>query len=320
MKAVRIHEFGDPEVMRVEDIPELEPGAGQVVVRVKAAGVNPVDTYLRAGIFPVKPDLPWTPGMDAAGVVEAVGDGVKQPAVGDRVYVAGSLSGTYAEQVLCQASQVHPLPEHVSFAQGAVIGIPYATAYRALFQLAHAVPGEVVLVHGGTGGVGVAAVQLARAADMTVIATGGTDRGRAMITAQGADHVLDHHSAAYPDRFLELTNGRGVDVVLEMLANVNLNKDIELLAMGGRIIVIGCRGDATINPRGLMGREATIRGMVVMNASDSEAAAIHAAIVAGLTNQTLDPVVNREMPLADAPKAHHDVIESTAHGKIVLVP
>ncbi|HVG18449.1 MAG TPA: alcohol dehydrogenase catalytic domain-containing protein, partial [Blastocatellia bacterium] len=164
MRAIRVHESGGPEVLKLEDVPDLKPGPGQVLVRVRAAGVNPVDTYIRAGTHAVKPALPYTPGMDAAGDVEAVGEGVTRVAIGDRVYVARTLTGAYAEQALCNESQVHPLPRHISYSQGAAVNVPYATAYRALFQRAKAVAGESVLVHGASGGVGIASVQLARAA------------------------------------------------------------------------------------------------------------------------------------------------------------
>ena len=178
MKAIRVQEFGGPEVLRLEDVPDPHPGAGQVLVRVRAVGVNPVDTYIRAGAHAVRPQLPYTPGLDAAGTVEAVGEGVTRVSAGDRVYTSGSLSGTYAELALCDESQVHTLPARVSFAEGAGVSTPYATAYRALFQRARATPGETVLVHGASGGVGTAAVQIARAAGFKVIGTGGTEEGR----------------------------------------------------------------------------------------------------------------------------------------------
>ena len=126
MKAIRVHEFGDPEVMSLEEVPDLQPGPGQVVVTVKAAGVNPVDTYIRSGQYAKRPALPYTPGMDSGGVVASVGEGVSGVAVGDRVYTAGTVTGAYAEQVLCNGSQVHPLPEHVSYQQGAAMGVPGA--------------------------------------------------------------------------------------------------------------------------------------------------------------------------------------------------
>jgi len=320
MKAIRVHEVGDPEVMRLEEVPDLQPGTGQVVVRVKAAGVNPVDTYIRSGLYPRKPALPYTPGNDAGGVVESIGTGVTRVAVGDRVYVAGTISGAYAEQALCNEFQVHPLPQRVSFAQGAAIQVPYATAYRALFQLARATPGESVLVHGASGGVGVAAVQLARAAGLTVIGTGGTERGRGLVAEQGAHHVLDHHAAGYLEQVLTLTGGRGVDVVLEMLANVNLGKDLKVLAQGGRVVVIGSRGTVEIDPRDTMSRDAVIMGMSLFNISAHDSARVHAALGVGLENGALCPIVGQEMPLVDAPRAHRAVMEPGAYGKIVLIP
>jgi len=320
MKAIRIHEFGGPEVMRLEDTPDLVPGPGQIVVRVRAVGVNPVDTYIRAGHHAVKPPLPFTPGSDAGGVVESLGDGVAGLSQGDSVYVAGTLSGSYAGVTLCSESQVHRLASHLTFEQGAAIGIPYATAYRALFHRAAARAGEVVLIHGATGGVGTAAVQLARAAGMTVIATGGTEKGRSSVAEQGAHHVLDHHAADYLDQLMELTDGKGVNVILEMLANVNLDKDLGVMSKNGRVVVIGNRGRIEIDPRAAMTRDLNILGMTLFNTSDEDRASIHAGLIAGLANGTLKPIVGKEMALADAPRAHEAVLQPGAFGKIVLIP
>jgi NADPH2:quinone reductase len=320
MKAIRVHEFGGPEVMKLEEAPDLTAGPGQVVVSVKAAGVNPVDSYIRTGTYYLKPPLPYTPGMDAAGTVEAVGEGVESVEVGERVYVAGTLSGAYAEQALCDASQAHRLPERVSFAQGAGVNVPYATAYRALYHRAQGQPGETVLVHGASGGVGIAAVQMARAGGLTVIGTAGTEKGLKLVLEQGAHHVVDHRKEGYEKDIMALTKGRGVDVILEMLANVNLARDLTLLALRGRVVVIGNRGSIEINPRATMQRDLSILGLTLMNATKDELVGIHAALVAGLESGTLNPVVGREMPLADAPLAHRAVMEPGAYGKIVLIP
>ena len=320
MKAIRVHEFGGPEVLRLEDVPDPQPGAGQVLVRVRAVGVNPVDTYIRAGAHAVRPQLPYTPGLDAAGTVEAVGEGVTRVSAGDRVYTSGSLSGTYAELALCGESQVHALPSRVSFAEGAGVSTPYATSYRALFQRARGAAGETVLVHGASGGVGTAAVQLARAAGFNVIGTGGTEEGRRLVAEQGAHHVLDHHAPGYLEELSAITGGRGVDVILEMLANVNLNNDLSIIAKGGRVVVIGSRGPVEINPRLAMTSDATVLGMMLFNAAPQEFAGIHAALVAGLEAGTLRPVVGRELPLSDAVRAHEEVLKPGAHGKIILIP
>ena len=320
MKAIRVHEFGRPEVMRVVEVPDPRPGPRQVVIRVHAAGVNPVDTYIRAGQYGREAGLPYTPGTDAAGIIESLGDGVMDVKVGDRVYTAGTTSGAYGERALCEASRVHPLPKEVSYAQGAGIGVPYVTAYRALFGCARAMPGEVVLVHGASGGVGTAAVQLAHSAGMTVIGTAGSERGRKLVVEQGADHALDHNSSDYIKEAVSLTKGRGIDVILEMLANVNLGKDLTMLARGGRVVVIGSRGTVEMNPRDAMSRDASIIGMLVFNISEREHASIHAALAAGIKKGKLRPVVRQEMPLAEAARAHQMVMGPGACGKIVLIP
>ena len=320
MKAIRVHEFGGPEVLRVEEAPTPQPGLGQVLVRVHAIGINPVETYISAGTYAYKPTLPYTPGNDGAGVVEQVGPDVNEFKAGDRVYTAGSISGTYAGFALCKTAQVHHLPANVSFAQGAAMGTPYATAYRGLFQRAEAKPGETVLVHGASGGVGTAAVQLARARGLRVFGTAGSDKGRKLAREQGAHEVFDHHA---PDHFIQIRNatgGRGVDVIVELLANVNLGNDLTILANGGRLAIIGSRGRVEINPRDAMQRDVDLRGMALPNTSPADLASIHAALVAGLENGTLRPVIGKEFPLAEAAQAHRAVMERGAVGKIVLLP
>jgi NADPH:quinone reductase len=318
MKAIRMHEFGPPEVLRLEDVPDPKPATGQVVVRVHAVGVNPVETYIRSGTYAHKPPLPYTPGGDAAGIIAAVGEQVTRFKVGDRVYTAGTVSGAYAQLALCNAEQVYPLPSGMSFGQGAGLNVPYATAYRALFHRAHAGAGQTVLVHGASGGVGLAAVQFAVAAGLTVIGTAGTEPGRRLVLDQGAAQVLDHKASEYLDQLMRLTGGRGVDLILEMLANVNLGKDLTVLARRGCIVVIGCRGEVQINPRLLMRAEGSIFG--VLGGTPEEMTQAHAAIGAGLRGGTLRPIVGKEFALAEAARAHHEVIESNAGGKIVLVP
>jgi NADPH:quinone reductase len=318
MRAIWVHEFGGPDVLRLEEVPTPEPGPGEVLVRMRAIGVNPVETYIRAGTYARLPALPYTPGNDGAGLIEQIGPDVNEFKQGARVYTAGSLSGTYAEFALCRTDQVHRLPAKVSFAQGAAMGTPYATAYRGLFQRADAKPGETVLVHGASGGVGTAAVQLALARGLRVLGTAGSDEGRKLVREQGAQEVFDHGRPDHFDQIMEATGGRGVDVIVELLANVNLGKDLPILAKGGRVAIIGSRGRVEIDPRDTMQRDVDLRGMVLPNTPPAEMASIHAALVAGLENRTLRPVVGKEFPLAEAAKAHRAVMEPGAVGKIVL--
>jgi len=326
MRRIVVREFGAPDVMRVEEVPTPKPGPSDVLVRVRAAGVNPVETYIRSGIYARKPALPYVPGSDGAGEVEAVGADVKQFTPGDRVYIVGDNvstvagAGTYAEYCVCVPTQLHPLAPRVTFAQGAALGVPYATAYRALFIRANARPAETVLVHGATGGVGIPAVQMAHAHGMKVIGSGGTDAGLKMVRENGADVVVNHRNQNYMDDVLKATDGKGVDLILEMSANTNLDKDLSVLARHGRIVVIGSRGRVEIDPRGAMARDAAILGMTLFNAAPAELVSIHAALVAGLANGTLNPIVGREFPLDQAARAHEAVLEAGAHGKIVLVP
>ena len=318
MKAIIVREFGAPEVMKLEEVSAPQPNNNQVLVRVKAAGVNPVDTYIRGGQYAVKPDLPFTPGKDAAGIVESIGETVEKLKVGDKVYTAGSISGTYAEFALCEENQVWALPENVSFEQGAGVFVPSATAYRALFQKARAKQDETVLVHGASGGVGVAAVQWAKNAGLKIVGTASSDDGKSLVREQGADFVLDHSGGNYLEEIKEITGGKGVNIILEMLANENLAKDFEVLAMFGRVVVIGNRGSLEFNPRLVMGKDAAIYGMALFNSPPADFREIHEAIYDGLSKGYLNPVVGKSFPLEQAVEAHHEVMETKAFGKIIL--
>jgi NADPH:quinone reductase len=320
MRAIRVSEFGGPEVLTLVEVDDPVPGPGEVCVRLHAAGVNPVEAYIRTGQYARLPQLPYTPGGDGAGVIEALGDGVTGWAPGDRVYVAAFLSkaGTYAERVACAARSVHRLPEGVSFAQGAALGVPAATAYRALVLRAHVKAGETVLVHGASGAVGVAAVQLARGMGLRVLGTAGSDAGTRAVRDAGAHEVFSHCDDGYEKKIGEATGGRGVDVVLEMLANVNLDRDLTLLAPKGRVVVIGNRGRIEIDPRQTMGKETAILGTTLWSTTPEEYTQIHAALVAALESGVLRPVIGRELPLADAAEAHRAILADRAVGKMVL--
>ena len=310
--------------MRVENVEVRRPGAGEVLVRVRAAGVNPVDAYVAAGDYARKPALPYTPGWDGAGDIEAVGSEVTDLRPGDRVWIAGDNvspnPGTFADHAICARRQVHRLPARISHAQGAALGVPYATAYRALFNRADARPGEIVLVHGATGGVGIAAVQLAAAHGLKVIASGGSERGLELVRSQGADTVVNHKTPGYLDEVTKATGGHGVDVVLEMAAHINLDRDLGLLARGGRVVVIGNRGRVEIDARQAMVRDAAVLGMLLFNTPPAELDSIHEAITARLENGSLNPVVAREFVLDNAQAALDAILEPGALGKIVVVP
>ena len=320
MKAIVVREFGPPEVMQLEEVETPQPSGMQVLVKIEAAGVNPVDTYLRTGIHAHAPNLPYTPGKDGAGIVEAVGPNVSNFNPGDRVYTAGSLSGTYAEFSLCNESHLGKLPDNVAFDLGAGVWTPYATSFRALFQKADAKAGETVLIHGASGGVGLAAVQWAENAGLKVIGTASSGEGGSVVLSEGADAVFDHSSEDHLGEIREYTEGHGVDIIIEMLANVNLERDFEALAMFGRIVVVGNRGSLQFTPRQAMTKDATIYGMSLFNAPKEKLAEIHDRIAAGLTEGYLRPVVAKSFPLTDAPRAHQEIIESKASGKIVLKP
>ena len=320
MRAILVQQFGEPDVLQPADVPDPAVTPGHVLVRVRAAGVNPVDAYIRTGRYARLPTLPYTPGFDGAGDIEAVGPGVDGWRPGDRVYIAalGAWHGTYAQRMRCEPGQVFRLPAHVSYEAGASLGVPAATAHRALFGRAGGREGETVLVHGASGAVGLAAVQLAAAAGLRVIGTAGTPEGRGLVQREGARHVFDHKDPARVDRIRELTGGRGVDVVLEMLANANLDTDLALLAPRGRVVVIGSRGRVEIDPRLTMGKDAAVLGMALWNVPADELHAIHEQLVEALEGKTLRPVIGRTFALDEAARAHAAVLESGNNGKVVL--
>ena len=324
MQAIVAREFGGPEVLKLEDVPDPQAKQGQVRVRLHAIGVNPYETYMRAGAYAIKPELPYTPGADAAGVIDQVGSDVAAWKNGDRVYISGTAIhkayGAYAQLAVCNVDQVHRLPDRISFAQGAGLFVPYVTAWRALFGRANTRAGDVVMIHGASGGVGGAATQLAVAAGATVIGTAGSSEGLDMVRAQGARFAVSHKQANYLDEITKLTGGRGPDVILEMLANVNLDHDLTVVAPGGRIVVIGNRGRVEIDARKIMTKDVSVFGLALWGIPADEIRRAHEAIIAGLESGALTPVVGTELPLKDAARAHQQVMEPGARGKIVLIP
>jgi NADPH2:quinone reductase len=239
---------------------------------------------------------------------------------GDRVYINGNVTGAYAEKTLCEQDSVFSLPDQLSFEQGSGIWVPYATAHHAIFHVARARAGETLLVRGASGGVGSACVQTARALGLRVIGTAGSDKGRQMLRELGVHAALDHHASDLTTQVLNATEGRGPDIIIEMLANANLSRDLGMIAHRGRIVLIGNRGTIEINPRDAMNRDAAILGMLLLNATPDEISRISAGLAAGLENKTLNPIVGKTFPLDQAPRAHEVVLAPGALGKIALIP
>ncbi|XP_010172632.1 quinone oxidoreductase isoform X2 [Antrostomus carolinensis] len=287
MRAVRVFEFGGPEVLKLQsDILIPDPKENQVLIKVLACGVNPVETYIRAGNYARKPALPYTPGSDVAGVIEGVGEHVTAFKKGDRVFTIGTISGGYADYAVAAANSVFPLSDKLDFRQGAAIGIPYFTAYRALFQRGHAKAGESVLVHGASGGVGLATCQIARACGLKVLGTAGTEEGMNTVLRNGAHQAFNHREANYIDK----------------------------------IKVVGCRGPIEINPRDTMSKESSIIGVSLFLATEEERHECATALLDGIEAGWLKPIVGSEYPLEKVAKAHEDIIHSSgARGKMVLL-
>jgi NADPH2:quinone reductase len=323
MKAIRVTEFGAPEVLRIADAALPTPAEGEVRVRLRAAGVNPVETYIRSGVYAgLLPELPYTPGTDGAGDVDAVGPGISRLAPGDRVFVAGAVArrvtGTYAEYAVIDEQAVFPLPGEMSYSQGAGLGTPGLTACQALFRRAKLMPGETVLIHGASGGVGSLAVQLARRHGAIVFGTAGSATGLELLTALGAHKAFDHTSPDYTDQIRAATGGRGLDVVIEMLANVNLARDLELVADFGRVAVVGNRGSLDFNPRLAMLRDASVLGVMLKNMPRADFEANMHTLAAALEGG-LRVVVAASYPLEHASQAHVDILaEKGSHGKRIL--
>uniref|UniRef100_A0A8C5R0Y9 Crystallin zeta n=1 Tax=Leptobrachium leishanense TaxID=445787 RepID=A0A8C5R0Y9_9ANUR len=321
MRAIRVFEFGKSDVLKLcTDVPVPSPMENQVLIRVHACGINPVETYIRSGTYARTPTLPYTPGTDIAGIIEGIGKEVTTFKNGDRVFATSTITGGYAEYALASVDTVYPLPEQLSFKQGAAVSVPYLTAYRALFHRAHAKPGEVVLVHGASGGVGIAACQIARAYGFRVFGTAGTSGGLDLVLQNGAHAAFNHREKDYTDKIQEATGGKGVNVIIEMLSNVNLSNDLRLLSAGGRVMVVGSRGSIEINPRETMAKESSIIGVSLFCENKTERNESVAAIFAGVEAGWLKPLIGPEYTLDKASQAHEDIIQTSgATGKMIFV-
>jgi NADPH:quinone reductase len=319
MKAIQVHEFGTVDVLKMVELPDPVPRVGEVLIRVHAAGVSPLDTYVREQSHGTPtPDLPYIPGFEAAGEIAAIGEGVTKFKVGDRVYI-NTFLGAYSELIVQDENSVYALADSVSFAQGTVVANSYPTAYYALFNLAHGKMGDRIFIHGASGAVGTAAVQLAKAAGMTVVGTAGSDRGLEIIQQEGAHHALNHREPDYLKQALELTEGKGFDIILEMNASKKLADDVALVGTFGRIIVIGGTDAAvTFDPTPILWKGASILGLYIGLTTPEESAQIHDALFTQLQNKSLRPIVGQEFALTDVAKAHAAVHQTSSTGKIVL--
>lgn len=320
MKAIIVSSFGDEEVLKYQETETPTPAAGEVRVKIKAAGVNPVETYIRSGHYTALPALPYTPGNDGSGIVDAVGDGVEHLKKGDRVFVAAALArrntGTYADYTVCDADAVRYLPQNLSFSEGAALGTPGLAATYALYSKAKIKPGETVFIHGASGGVGSLAVQLARRTGTFVMGTAGDPEGMTLIEKLGAHRAFNHRSPGYLEAAKQETGEHGPDVIIEMVANINLMKDLELLAKYGRVVIVGNHGTLEFDPRSAMTKDAVVMGMNIGNMPQEDYIANMYTLSAAMETG-IHTIIGKELPLCQAEQAHRDVREGNG-GKVVL--
>lgn len=323
MKAVQVHKFGGPEVLQYSSVPRPQPGPDDVLVRIKAVGVNPVDVLIRTGSFgPQK--FPHIPGADFAGIIEEVGANVTTLKVGERVYgsdlTASDRMGAYAQFIAIRHNLVHPLHDSLTFSQGASIPIPYFTAYRALYHLAEAKPGETVFIHGASGGVGIAAVQIASGLGLTVIGTASTPEGQKLAKDAGAHFVFNHYEEGYLEKVKKAAGDGGVDLILESIADKNLKKDIGLVRDKGRIIVIGGIAEIAISPLDVFSHEIVMKGVMIYKITNEELFETRQALYAGAKAGWFRPFIWKEFPLEKAADAQILLKSGKgARGKIILM-
>uniref|UniRef100_A0A1B6EYR4 Enoyl reductase (ER) domain-containing protein n=1 Tax=Cuerna arida TaxID=1464854 RepID=A0A1B6EYR4_9HEMI len=322
MRAVLIRSTGDESVLNVETIPVPEISSNQVLVEIHAAGLNPVDTYIRGKKFGYDPKLPVVLGGEAAGKIVKLGKQAENKyKVNDHVIccLQAPNYGGYAEYAACDVTKLIPLSNSLSFSQGAAVYVPYFTAYKALVARCKIQPKELVMVHGASGGVGVAAVQIAKAYGAVVAVSAGSDAGLKLLGDLGADVIVDHREDGHLQKALAKTGRPGFDVIFENRADLNLGSDLAALGEGGRIAVVGSRGTVEVDPRNFIRTEGTVLGVHLQKTTPEEFVEFSSALVAGMEKGWLKPVVGKEYSMDEIRQAHTDLIKAHgAYGKMVL--
>jgi NADPH2:quinone reductase len=319
MKAAYIEATGAPDVIRYGDLPDPTPKDGEVLVRVKAVAVNPIDTYIRSGQVAMKLPKPFVVGCDLAGVVEAVGPAVSRFKVGDRVWGSNQgllgRQGTFAELAAVQESWLYPTPPKVADTTATAAALTGITAHLGLFRDANLQPDEVVFVNGGTGGVGSMVVQMVKAVGARVVTTVGSTAKAEQVRKWGADRVLNYKSDDVAARVKDYTAGTGVNVWFETQREPNLVRTVELMAPRGRIIVIAGRQAQPVFPVGpFYVKGLTLHGFAMFNATPAEQRRCADDINRWLADGKLEPQVGRVFPLSEAAAAHRYLEENTLHG------
>lgn len=322
MKAIRVHEHGGPEVLRLEEVPLPEPGAGEARVRVRLAGVNFIDVYRRTGYYPVPGGLPAVPGGEGAGVVEAVGPGVTEVAEGDRV-AFWDAAGAYAEAVVHRAERLLPLPEGVGFEAGAALPLQGMTAHYLTHTIRPLGPGDTVLVHAAAGGVGLLAVQMAKLAGARVIGTCSTAAKAERARAAGADQVVRYTEEDFVAEAKRLTGGAGVDLAIDGVGRSTFEGSVAATRVRGHVILYGqASGEPLpVRPRALLGSRTLSGASLFDYARDRGEMLERAARVFGWHAEgRLRVHVDRVLPLAEAPRAHRLLEGRETSGKLLLEP
>lgn len=322
MKAIVCHGFGPLDTLAYEEVAAPVPGAGEVLVRTEAAGVNFPDGLLVQGLYQMKPEAPFTPGMEVAGVVEAVGAGVMELKPGDRVAGVTSLGG-YAEQVLCPAEQAFTLPDGIDAAEATALLVAFGTSHHALKQRANLQPGEVLVVFGASGSTGVAAVQIGKIMGATVIGVCSSEEKRRIAADAGADHVIGYDNLK--DDVKRLTGGRGADVVYDVVGGEPFKAATRFMAREGRLLVIGfASGEIPQFPVNLaLVKEYAVVGVFWGNWRRNDPAAYRAnmeELMGWWAGGKVTPLVEGRYPLAEAAQVLERVLARGTVGKLALVP